>query len=66
MKATLWCLPLLATVLPLGGCESKAKLLTRVNQQCYEFGFHPGTSDFARCIQKQYNRHEDYKETEIL
>ncbi|HLD16382.1 MAG TPA: hypothetical protein VJB02_01545 [Coxiellaceae bacterium] len=64
MKKLVILIPIVATI-ALAGCESRTDVLERVNKQCYEFGFHPGTSDFAACVQQQYDRHEDFEGNEI-
>lgn len=52
-----------AAMLILAGCMSDAEKLAMFQNQCTQFGFKQGTTQFAHCMQKQSN---EYEKREIM
>jgi hypothetical protein len=45
---------LMATIaLALTACASAEELRARDDAACQSYGFHPGTNDFAACVQRE-------------
>ena len=53
MRKTLALLLTSVSFLVLSGCVSDAELRKQDEAQCMSYGFKPGTTDFANCLQRE-------------
>ncbi len=51
---------LAAAALALAGCASPQELRARDEATCQGYGFHPGTTEFATCLQREQLAREYY------